>query len=455
MTTSNASNGSPPLSSPDDIIRHFERGGKPRERFKIGTEHEKIIFLRKTRLPVPYEGRQGIGKVLEAFRSKFGWEPVLEGENLIALTRGEASITLEPGGQLELSGAPLDSSHDTCHEMGTHLRETREIIEELDLLMLNVGRNPTIPSGQMPWMPKERYRIMRKYLPTRGRMALDMMLGTGTMQTNIDYSDEADMSLKLRVGNRLAPFLIALYANSPFAEGRPTGYLSTRSMVWRHTDPDRSGFIPGVLEEGFGFHQYMEYALDVPMFFIHRDGRYLDNSGGSFRKFMADGLNGHSATEADWELHLTTLFPLVRLKQYLELRMADSGPQSMICAFSAFTRGVFYDPAALSDMERLLREIPASEFSPLELQAARDGLRAEALGRPFTEWARDILALARGGLERLNTLDAKGENETKLLAPLDEIAASGKTHADRLLDLWEGEWNRSIEPIFESPLTKF
>ncbi|MEE8434687.1 MAG: glutamate--cysteine ligase [bacterium] len=455
MTRPNASNGSPPLSSIDDLVRHFARGEKSRERFKIGTEHEKMIFLRKTRLPVPYEGRQGIGMVLEAFRTKFGWEPVLEGENLIALTRGEASITLEPGGQLELSGATLDSSHDTCREMGTHLRETREITEELDLLMLNVGRNPSIPSGRMPWMPKERYRIMRNYLPTRGGMALDMMLGTGTMQTNIDYSDEEDMDRKLRVANRLAPFLIALYANSPFAEGRPTGFLSTRSLVWRHTDPDRSGFIPGVLGDRFGYRDYMEYALDVPMFFIHRDGRYLDHAGGSFRKFMTDGLEGHRATEEDWELHLTTLFPLVRLKQYLELRMADSGPQNMVCAFAAFTRGAFYDPAALSGMERLLREIPAADFPSLELRAARDGLRAEALGRPFTAWAQDILTLAKGGLERLDATDAKGENEAKLLAPLEEIAAGGKTLADRLLDLWEGEWNRGIEPIFESPLTVY
>ena len=439
----------------EDLVRHFREGEKPRPEWKIGTEHEKMIFSRKTRQPIAYEGPQGIRAVLESFRDKFGWQPVLEGKNLIALTRGEASITLEPGGQLELSGAALDSAHDTCREMGSHLRETREIAEELDLVLINLGRNPVIPSARMPWMPKQRYEIMRRYLPTRGEMARDMMQGTGTVQTNIDYSDEADMSRKLRVAYGLAPVLIALFANSPFAEGSPTGYLSTRSLVWRHTDPDRSGFIPGVLNEGFGYREYAEYALDVPMFFLHRDGGYVDYAGKSFRRFMDEGLDGHQASLEDWELHLTTLFPLVRVKQYLELRMADSGPQHMICAFAALTRGLFYDTQALAGAETLARKFPPAEMPALELAAARDGLRAESLGRPLRDWAWEVLDLAKGGLERLDARDGADETEVKLLAPLEEIVDSGITMADRLLTLWEGEWGRSMDPIFQSSLVTF
>lgn len=455
MTTSTFRSDSPRIYSMEDLTAHFKRGEKPPERWRIGTEHEKLVFSSKTHLTVPYAGQQGIGMVLESFRARFGWEPVFEGESLIALTRDGASITLEPGGQLELSGAAVETAFDTCREMTIHLQETREVTESLDLLMLNLGRNPVIPSSQMAWMPKERYKIMRRYLPTRGDMALDMMLGTGTMQTNIDYADEGDMTRKLQLGFRLSPFLIALFANSPFAEGRPSGYLSTRSLIWRHTDPDRSGFIPGVFREGFGYRDYAEYALDVPMFFIHREGRYLDYSGASFRDFLRDGLDGQHATQEDWELHLTTIFPLMRLKQYLELRMVDSGPQDMICAFAAFTRGAFYDAETLDGLNRLLMEIPPEAFPGLELDAAREGLRAEALGRPFTAWIREILALVRGGLVRLNVRNSKGEDESKLLEPLDGIAASGETLADRLLALHAGEWKGSMEPIFESAQTRF
>jgi len=449
MTTTVFKGDSPRVSSPEDLLQHFRAGEKPRERWRIGTEHEKLLFSRKTHQPLPFGGERGIFAVLEGFRTRFGWQPVREGENVIALTRGEASITLEPGGQFELSGATLASAHATCAELGVHVQEMKEVAEHLDLVMLMVGRNPVIPSARMPWMPKERYAIMRRYLPTRGSMAPDMMLGTGTVQTNIDYADEADMGRKLRVAMAASPCLTALFANSPFAEGRPTGYLSTRSLVWEHTDPDRSGFIPGVFEPGFGYREYMEYALDVPMFFIHRNGHYLDYGGRSFRRFMEEGLDGHQATAEDWALHLTTLFPLVRVKQYIELRMADVGPLNMICAFAAITRGLLYDDTALAEADALLGRIPPADFPALQHEAGRVGLRALAQGRSLQDWSRDLLRIAQEGLERLNVKDGWGENEAKLLDPLQRIVETGKTLADELLERYEHEWNHRIDAIFD------
>jgi glutamate--cysteine ligase len=455
MTTTIFKGDSPPITSLDDLERHFRAGEKPRERWRIGTEHEKLPFFRNGHQPLPYGGENGILAVLETLRSRFGWQPVFEGEHLIALTREEASITLEPGGQLELSGAALASAHGTCAELSVHLREIHAVAEELGLLFLNLGRNPVVPSDRMPWMPKERYSIMRRYLPTRGSMALDMMVGTGTVQTNIDYADEADMARKLRVGHALAPFLLALFANSPFAGGRPTGYLSSRTRVWQDTDPDRSGFVPGVFQEGFGYRAYVEYALDVPMFFIHRNGRYLDCSGHSFRRFIEEGLEGHQANLEDWALHLTTLFPHVRVKQYLELRMVDVGPLEMICAFAALTRGLFYDATALAEAELLVKPLPPGQLPLLETEAARHGLRGTALERPIRDWARDLLAIARGGLERLDVRNGAGATEAGLLAPLEGIVDSGRTLADELLALYEGPWQRRIEEIFDSPLILF
>ncbi|HKJ00423.1 MAG TPA: glutamate--cysteine ligase [bacterium] len=455
MTTTVFKGNSPPVTSMEDLVRHFREGEKPRERWRIGTEHEKLLFSRSTHQPLPFGGERGIFAVLEGFRTRFGWQPVREGENVIALTRGEASITLEPGGQFELSGAALASAHETCAELGVHVREMNAIADDLDVVLLMMGRNPVIPSAQMPWMPKERYAIMRRYLPTRGSMALDMMLGTGTVQTNIDYADEADMARKLRVSIGVSPFLTALFASSPFVDGRPSGWVSSRAQVWEHTDPDRSGFIPGVFEPGFGYQAYAEYALDVPMFFIHRNGHYLDYSGRSFRRFLEEGLDGHQATAEDWALHLTTLFPLVRLKQYIELRMADVGPLNMICAFAALTRGLLYDDTALAEAEALVRELPPDQLPALQADAARLGLRAEALGRSFQDWSRDLLRIAQAGLERLDVRDAMGENEVKLLGPLQRIVASGQTLADRLLELYETEWEQRIDAIFDSSLITF
>lgn len=439
---------SPPIESFDDLLAYFRTGEKPAGEWRLGTEHEKIGFYLETRSPVPYEGANGIHSVLAALIEQFGWRPVTEGDNLIALDRGEANITLEPGGQVELSGAQLATAHDVCHELRVHLREIQAVSEPLGIVWLTLGRNPFVTHQEMPWVPKERYKVMRAYLPQKGSMALDMMVGTGTVQTNIDYSDEADMAKKLRVGMAAAPIINALFANSPFAAGMPSGYLSSRAHIWLNTDPQRCGIIPAAFEEGFGYRDYAEYALDVPMFFIHRDGRYIDYAGQSFRRFMEKGLDGHVATREDWALHLTTIFPEMRLKNYLELRMCDTGSRDMICALAALTRGLFYDRTTLDDAAHMLRDVSAEQFPAALENAARWGLQADLLGKPIWEWARELMALVRSGLKRLDARNAEGENEEVFLAPLDEIAETGKPHAALLMDLWNGPWKRSLIPLF-------
>jgi glutamate--cysteine ligase len=450
MTTTIFSDKSPPIESREDLRSIFETSEKPRDQWLVGTEHEKLGFYRDSREPVPYEGEAGIGAVLQGFVGRFGWEPVSEGDNVIALLRERASITLEPGGQLELSGAPLKTAHESCRELHIHLEELRAVSEPLRIDWLAVGRNPLTATEAMPWMPKERYAIMRRYLPGQGAMAKDMMLGTGTVQTNLDYASEEDMALKLRVAMALAPFLTALFANSPFAEGKPTGFLSTRSRIWMDTDPDRCGIIPAVFREDFGYEHYIDYALDAPMFFIFRDGHYLDYAGRSFRTFMAEGMDGQVATQQDWFLHLTTLFPEARLKNIIELRMADVGPASMICALVAFSRGLFYDDEALKSAWSLLNELEPESYPALQLEAARHALRAEAGGRALREWARELVCIAASGLERLNAQDENGEHEGKFLNPLRRIVDTGMTQADLLLERWNGEWHQQLEPLFSS-----
>ncbi|MEE8395216.1 MAG: glutamate-cysteine ligase family protein, partial [bacterium] len=378
--------------------------------------------------------------------------PVMEGETLVALTRDEAAITLEPAGQLELSGAPMKTAHETCRELFGHINELRRISDPWDVGWLTLGRNPITATDDLPWMPKERYAIMRSYLPRRGSMALDMMLGTGTVQTNIDYADERDMAAKMRLASAVAPILTALYANSPFAGGQPTGFLSTRSHVWQNTDPDRCGIPPAVFHGDFGYGDYIDFALDVPMFFIQREGRYLDYAGKSFRAFLSDGLDGHRATQADWVLHLSTLFPEARLKNVIELRMVDVGPLPMICSLPALTRGLFYDEGALAEATGLVGALEPNSYPELQRDAARLALAAQAGGKPLREWARELLHIAAAGLGRLNAVDGKGENEVKYLDPLFRIVETGKTNADLLLEHWRGDWKGSVEPLFNEEM---
>jgi len=448
MTTTRFKTESPLISDEQTLCRVFRQGEKPPEKWRIGTEHELMGFFSQDGRPVPYAGENGIVTLLEAF-GQLGWERMEENGHLIALLKDGASITLEPGGQLELSGAPLNSVFETCAEIKGYQQVLTTLSKTQGLDWLAVGRNPFFQSDSMPWMPKERYGIMRNYLPGQGSMAIDMMVGTATVQTNVDYASEADMARKMRIATALAPVLTALFANSPFAEGRPSGYLSTRSLVWFHTDPDRSGLVPGVLSGDFGYRDYLHYALQVPMFFIHRDDAFVNLAGVPFEDFAKQGYQGHQANEQDWEVHLTTLFPIVRLKSYIELRMADVGPREMICALSAISRGLLYDDAAAGEALALVQGVTDEAYVAGQQEAAQFGLKGNLLGKPLLEWAKEVLAIAEKGLKRLNVTNSEGQNEAVFLEPLQQIVAEEATLADRMLTLWEGEWNGDLSRLRE------
>jgi glutamate--cysteine ligase len=376
---------------------------------------------------------------------------VYEGEHVIALERGGASISLEPGGQFELSGAPLQDMHQICEETGRHLIEVKAVADELRLGFLGLGFSPLWARDQVPVMPKGRYDIMRAYMPKKGRLGLDMMLRTCTVQANLDYADEADMVEKFRVSLALQPVATALFANSPFVEGKPSGLLSTRANVWTDTDPDRTGMLGFVFEDGFGFDRYAEYALDVPMYFVKRGGRYIDVSGQSFRAFMRGelpGLPGERPSLKDWTDHLTTLFPEVRLKTYLEMRGADAGPWSRICALPALWTGILYDRIALEAAWELCRDWTNEDRAGLRADAARVGLKAQVRGRPLQEVARELVAIARGGLKRRDRISGGLIDESGYLTELEEIAETGVTPAERLLDLYNGPWNGDVTRAF-------
>jgi len=437
-----------------DLIAHLEKGSKPdRTTWRIGTEHEKFGFYKKTHGPVPYEGADGIGALLNGLADKFGWERVYEGENVIALVKDKASITLEPGGQFELSGAPLEHLHQTCHETGTHLTQVREIADGLGIAFLGLGTSPKWSMAETPIMPKGRYKIMRAYMPKVGRLGHEMMFRSCTVQTNLDFASEADMVKKFRVGLALQPIANALFANSPFTEGRPNGYLSYRGQIWTDTDPDRSGMLPFVFEDGMGFERYAEYALDVPMYFVYRDGKYVDCSGQSFRAFMKGKmpvLPGEKPTIKDWEDHLTTIFPEVRLKTYLEMRGADSGPWSRLCALPAFWAGIYYCDAALEAAWSLVKCWTAEDREALRRATPALGLRAPVRGASAREIAQAALAISRQGLKSRARLDAMGEDETHFLSELDDIAETGVTPAERLLERYHTEWGGDVDRVFEA-----
>ncbi len=442
---------SAPVGGKEDLVAYLAAGGKPREQWLIGTEHEKFGFDVRTLKPLAYEGGPGIRAMLEGL-CRFGWEPVYEGENVIALTMDGASISLEPGGQLELSGAPLKNVHQTCDEVNTHLEQVRTVAEEIGAAFLGLGFQPKWRLDETPVMPKGRYKIMRSYMPTRGDKGLDMMFRSCTVQVNLDFADEADMVRKFRTSLALQPVATALFANSPFLEGRPAGALSYRSLVWEDTDPDRCGMLPFVFEDGFGFERYVDYALDVPMYFVYRDGRYIDASGQSFRDFLAGklpALPGERPTLKDWDDHLTTLFPEVRMKQFLEMRGADSGPWRRLCALPAFWVGLLYDDQALGeawelvshwsleDRQRLRREVPLKALNTL----APDG-------GSLRDLARRVLEISLGGLRRRRQVGACGNDEGLFLEALRTIVDTGKTPAEHLLELYHGRWNESVDPVF-------
>jgi glutamate--cysteine ligase len=442
--------GGAPITDRRQLVQWFEAGCKPRAAWRIGTEHEKFAFRWSDLRRLPYEGPDGIGAVLEGL-TRFGWQRVQEKGNTIALTQDAANISLEPGGQFELSGAPLATLHETCAELHAHLAQVKQVGDELGIGMIGLGFDPKWRREDIGWMPKGRYRIMRDYMPRKGALGLDMMLRTCTVQVNLDFADEADMVRKFRVSLALQPLATAMFANSPFVEGRPSGYLSYRSRVWTDTDPDRCGMLDFVFEDGFGFERYTDYILDVPMYFVWRDGAFLDASGQSFRDFLAGrlpALPGEAPLITDWADHVTTAFPEVRLKRYLEMRGADAGPWRRICALPALWVGLLYDGTALDAAWDLVKGWTQEERNHLRDEAPRLGLKTPFRGRPLQDVAREMLRIARAGLRARARLDRSGEDESGLLAVLDEIVETGTTPAEALLDAYRGRWNGSVDPVF-------
>ena len=450
-----------PLSSPShdsDAPIHDSRllaaliasGEKPEADWRIGTEHEKFGFRLDDLRPPTFDGERGIEALLDGL-TRFGWEPVRENGRTVALLRDAASVTLEPAGQLELSGAPVRDIHETCREVGNHLFEVKAVADELRLGFLGMGFQPKWRRDEMPWMPKGRYKIMREYMPKVGSLGLDMMTRTCTVQVNLDYVSEADMVKKFRVALALQPIATALFADSPFTEGRPNGYLSYRSHIWTDTDGDRTGMLDFVFEDGFGYERYVDYILDVPMYFVYRDGIYHDASGQSFRDFLRGelpGLPGVLPTLSDWSDHMTTAFPEVRLKKYLEMRGADGGPWNRLCALPAFWVGLLYDDAALDAAWDLVRD-----FSREERHALRDGVPRTALATPFRgrsvrELAIEALQISAAGLRRRDRRNAQDIDEVRFLEPLVELAEAGETPAERKLALFHGEWQGDIDRVF-------
>ncbi len=441
-----------PMESRADMIGLFVKGEKPKDRWRIGTEHEKFVYFAADHRAPSYEEKGGIHALMIGL-TRYGWAPVYEGENIIALSGDDGSISLEPAGQFELSGAPLETLHQTCAETGRHLKQVKEVGDRLGLGFLGLGLWPDKTRGELPVMPKGRYEIMLRHMPRVGTMGLDMMLRTCTIQTNLDYASEADMVKKFRVSLALQPLATALFANSPFLEGKPNGFLSYRSHIWTDTDPARTGMLPFVFEDGFGYERYADYMLDVPMYFVFRDGKYIDAAGLSFRDFLNGELSaypGHKPTVSDWSDHLSTAFPEVRLKSFLEMRGADGGPWDTICALPAFWVGLLYDQTALDAAYDLVKGWTIADQQRLRDDVPRLALNASAPGgRLLRDLAREVLRIADAGLKARACLNSIGESEQGFLDPLHEIISSGKTPAERLLDKFHGEWNGDLSRIYE------
>ena len=437
----------------DELVGWLEAGCKPASAFRVGAEHEKVPFYTADLTPVPYEGASGIRALLEGMRSQLGWEAIEDAGNIIGLfdtTRGGA-ISLEPGGQFELSGAAFETVHETSAEVETHLSQVKQIGGALGIGFLALGMSPKWTLAQTPVMPKGRYQIMARYMPKVGSRGIDMMFRTATVQSNLDFSSEADMVRKLRVGLALQPMITALFANSPFTDGKLNGFLSARSEIWRDTDNARSGMLPFAFEPGMGFERYVDYALDVPMYFVKRGAIYHDVAGASFRDLLTGilpALPGERATISDWANHLSTIFPEVRLKRYLEMRGADVGPVDRICALSALMVGLYYDNTALDAAWELVKGWSATERQQLRDDAPRIALDAKIGGRGLRDIARDALALARAGLARRARLNSAGRDEAIFLDPLDAIVELGRAPAQDWIDRFNGPWRGSVDPAF-------
>jgi len=452
-------NDSTPIASRAALVESLESGCKDAQAtLLIGTEHEKIPFYADTRTPVPYvglvDGRGGIEALLTGLRTRLGWAPIMDRDALIGLadpvTGG--AISLEPGGQFELSGAPLPDIHATAAELNNHLTELGAVAREIGIKFLDLGASPKWSRAETPVMPKQRYAIMTGYMPKVGKRGLDMMFRTATVQANLDFTSEADMATKMRVGIALQPIVTALFANSPFLDGRPTGRLSERSWIWRDTDGDRTGMLPFVFEDGFGFERYVDYALGVPMYFVKRGDHYHDVAGARFEDLLAGRLTqlpGERATMSDWANHLSTIFPEVRLKTYLEMRGADVGPRAHMTALPALFAGLYYDRGALDEASELVGNWRVAEMAALRAAVPEQGLMATIAGRSVRDIAIDVLAMARRGLARRSRLDDSGQDETIYLAPLDQIVEEGRSLAERRLEAFSGAWGGEIDGAFE------
>jgi len=442
----------PIIESRDQLAAPMIKGEKPREAWRIGTEHEKFVYRTSDHRAPSYDEPGGIRDLLMAL-TRFGWEPVIEGGQVIALSGSDGTVSLEPAGQLELSGAPLENLHQTCAETGRHLKQVKEVGAELGLGFLGLGMWPDKTRGELPVMPKGRYEIMLRHMPRVGSLGLDMMLRTCTIQTNLDYSSEPDMVQKFRVSLALQPLATALFASSPFTEGKPNGYLSYRSHIWTDTDPARTGMLPFVFEDGFGYDRYFDYMLDVPMYFVFRDGKYIDAAGQSFRDFLKGdlpALPGELPRLSDWTDHLSTAFPEVRLKSFLEMRGADGGPWNRICALPALWVGLLYDQGALDAAWDLVKGWSIEEQQALRDAVPKDGLCAPAPGGgTLRDLVSRVLDIAAEGLAARGEVNSMGDNEVGFLEPLRQIAKSGKSPAHDLLDRFNGAWAGDLSHIYE------
>jgi len=452
MTTKTDESASPLIENRDDLLSVFAGGEKPRERWRIGTEHEKFVYRLADHRAPSWDEPGGIRDLLMGL-TEYGWEPVLENGKVIALKGQDGNVSLEPAGQFELSGAPLENLHQSCAESGRHLQQCKEIGERLGLGFLGVGMWPDKTRDELPRMPKGRYKVMLNYMPKVGSLGLDMMLRTCTIQVNLDYSSEADMVKKFRVGLALQPVATALFANSPFTEGKPNGFKSFRSHIWEDTDPDRTGMLPFVFEDGFGYERYCDYMLDVPMYFVYRDGQYIDVAGRSFRDFL-DGrlteLPGEKPTLTDWTDHLSTAFPEVRLKSFLEMRGADGGRWGRICGLPALWVGLLYDEQALDEAWDLVKHWSIEGSEKLRHDVPRLALDAVTPeGETMRDFTGQVLDISAAGLTRRARLNSAGDNEGGFLDPLREVVTTGMTPADRLIHKFENEWGGDVSQIYE------
>jgi glutamate--cysteine ligase len=446
--------GGGPIEHHDQLAEHLAEGCKPKEDWRIGTEHEKFGYCKDSLKPLPFEGERSIVAVLEGLRDRHGWAEVREGGHLIGLEKDGANVSLEPGGALELSGAPVETIHETCDEVNTHLREVKGISDEIGVKFIGLGAAPIWTHEEMPLMPKGRYQLMDAYMNKVGTSGTTMMRRTCTVQVNLDFSSEPDMVQKLRVALALQPVATALFANSPFFEGKLNGHKSWRGRVWRHMDDARTGMLPFVFEDGMGFERWVQYALDVPMYFVYRDGKYINALGMSFRDFMKGklpALPGETPTMSDWADHLTTAFPEARIKKFMEMRGADGGPWRRLCALPAFWVGLMYDQTALDGAWDLVKNWTAEQREALRVAASVDGLQAKVDGINMHDIAREAVALSHQGLAARARSGAGGmvPDETHFLNALHESIESGKTPADELLDRYHGDWNGDITRVFE------